>query len=92
MVVPRGISNPVAMDLIIRHVKSQLQLTGHTFRKDLPEVHADERAMPSTLHVLKQTQQVCGLHTIIRNRETVSSVVFKIPLCRSPGADQRPSL
>uniref|UniRef100_H2Z972 uridine/cytidine kinase n=1 Tax=Ciona savignyi TaxID=51511 RepID=H2Z972_CIOSA len=55
IVIPRGGSNEVAIDLIAQH---------HQYH-----IH-NGQPLPSTLNVLESTKQVQGIHTILRNRET----------------------
>lgn len=69
VVVPRGSDNLVAISLIIDHVKLQLKERGFIFRELLATASHDG-PMPSTLHVLPSTNQVRGMHTIIRNKNT----------------------
>ena len=71
LVMPRGATNVVAMDLIVRHVQAQMAARGHDLRRLLESQRAAFKARrPASLHVLPQTKQLIGLHTIIRNRET----------------------
>lgn len=44
IVIPRGASNMVAMDLIVRHVKAQLEARGFNVRCVLPARHRPPRA------------------------------------------------
>ncbi|CAG9529658.1 unnamed protein product [Cercopithifilaria johnstoni] len=76
IIVPRGGENEVAIDLIVKQVKTQLAERGYDasknpysqragmVQKDLP------LQLPRTLTVVSQTPQVRGLHTFIRNRST----------------------
>eukprot|EP00126_Sphaerothecum_destruens_P007053 Sdes_comp19659_c0_seq3m11493 len=69
IVIPRGASNTVAIDLVIKHVQGQLLKRGYNFREQLANSHVGE-AMPERLHVLEGGNQVRGIHTIVRNRDT----------------------
>ncbi|EJW88507.1 uridine kinase [Wuchereria bancrofti] len=76
IIVPRGGENEVAIDLIVKQVKTQLAERGYDasknpysqragmVQKDLP------LQLPRTLTVVSQTPQVRGLHTFIRDRRT----------------------
>lgn len=76
IIVPRGGENKVAIDLIVKQVKTQLAERGYDpsknpcsqraemVQKDLP------LQLPRTLTVVPQTPQVRGLHTFIRDRKT----------------------
>lgn len=69
IVVPRGGSNEVAINLITQHVYTQLEKRHVNFRSTLMDAHLGQ-PLPSTLHVLDETQQVRVIHTILRNRST----------------------
>lgn len=70
IVVPRGGQNTVAIDLIVRHVHSQLVKRGFKVRTQLANHGNNGHPYPDSLHVLEQTPQVKGLHTFIRNKDT----------------------
>uniref|UniRef100_H2Z969 Uridine-cytidine kinase n=1 Tax=Ciona savignyi TaxID=51511 RepID=H2Z969_CIOSA len=76
IVIPRGGSNEVAIDLIAQHVQTQLETFLYSekcifflIRRDMSHIH-NGQPLPSTLNVLESTKQVQGIHTILRNRET----------------------
>lgn len=69
LIVPRGGENAVAINLVVRHVHTQLQSRGLKLRSKLVNSHS-EQPLPKTLKVLQQTSQVLGNHTIIRNANT----------------------
>lgn len=69
LIVPRGGENKVAINLVVRHVHTQLQSRGLKLRSKLVNSHTDQ-PLPKTLRVLQQTSQVLGNHTIIRNEAT----------------------
>ncbi|XP_034978297.1 uridine-cytidine kinase-like 1 isoform X1 [Zootoca vivipara] len=70
IVVPRGSGNTVAIDLIVQHVHSQLE--ERKLRWDMAALASAHQChpLPKTLSVLKNTPQVKGMHTIIRDKET----------------------
>uniref|UniRef100_A0A8C4QAH6 Uridine-cytidine kinase n=1 Tax=Eptatretus burgeri TaxID=7764 RepID=A0A8C4QAH6_EPTBU len=70
IVVPRGGENDVALRLIVQHV--HLQLEKRKLRWDMAALASAHQAqpLPATLSVLESTPQVCGMHTIIRNKDT----------------------
>ncbi|XP_041357149.1 uridine-cytidine kinase-like 1 [Gigantopelta aegis] len=70
IIVPRGGENDVAIDLIVRHVHTQLLKRGYKLRSKLAQVTMNGDAMPNSLYVLESTSQVQGLHTFIRNKDT----------------------
>ncbi|CAH3161870.1 unnamed protein product [Porites lobata] len=69
IVVPRGGENNVAIDLIVRHVRTQLEQRGFNFREKLRYAHQGQ-PLPCSLSILESTPQVRGLHAIIRNEAT----------------------
>ncbi|XP_065185040.1 uridine-cytidine kinase-like 1 [Sycon ciliatum] len=69
IVVPRGAENLVALDLIVRHVRKQLNVRGFKLRSKLRSTQCGEK-LPDSVCVLESTNQVRGLHTIIRNQAT----------------------
>ncbi|XP_046968816.1 uridine-cytidine kinase-like 1 isoform X1 [Vanessa cardui] len=69
IIVPRGGDNRVAISLIVQHVHKQLQLRGFKVREKLAVAHIGQ-PLPDSLYVLKDTPQVQGLHTFIRNKDT----------------------
>ncbi|KAI8425914.1 hypothetical protein MSG28_004921 [Choristoneura fumiferana] len=69
IIVPRGGENHVAIHLIVQHVHKQLQLRGFKVREKLAVAHVGQ-PVPDSLYLLKDTPQVQGLHTFIRNKDT----------------------
>lgn len=69
LIVPRGGENKVAINLVVRHVHTQLQSRGLQLRSKLVNSHHDQ-PLPKTLKVLPTTSQILGSHTIIRNENT----------------------
>uniref|UniRef100_A0A8W7PP91 Uridine kinase n=1 Tax=Anopheles coluzzii TaxID=1518534 RepID=A0A8W7PP91_ANOCL len=69
IIVPRGSSNIVAIQLIVQHVHTQLQLRGFKLREALAHSYIGQ-PMPDSLKLLPTTPQIKGLHTFIRNANT----------------------
>ncbi|ETN62819.1 uridine cytidine kinase i [Anopheles darlingi] len=69
IIVPRGSSNIVAIQLIVQHVHAQLQLRGFKLREALAHSYIGQ-PKPDSLKMLPITPQVKGLHTFIRNANT----------------------
>jgi uridine kinase len=66
VIIPRGLDNVAAVDLIIKHVKRELNVRGLTFRSKLAHLpHPNEK--PKCLSVLKATPELKSLHTLIRD-------------------------
>ncbi|UYV62794.1 UCKL1, partial [Cordylochernes scorpioides] len=70
LIVPRGGHNLIAVNLIVQHVHTQLQLRGLKLRSQLAQQGHIDQPYPNSLHILPPTSQVTGLHTLIRNRTT----------------------
>lgn len=64
-----GGENKVAIQLIVQHVHTQLQLRGFKLRETLAHSYANQ-PMPNSLKLLPSTPQIKGLHTFIRNAST----------------------
>ncbi|XP_018336084.1 uridine-cytidine kinase-like 1 isoform X2 [Agrilus planipennis] len=69
IIVPRGGENEVALELIVQHVQTQLQLRGFKLREELAHSFVGQ-PLPDTVHLLPMTPQIRGLHTFIRNKDT----------------------
>ncbi|XP_030766109.1 uridine-cytidine kinase-like 1 [Sitophilus oryzae] len=71
IIVPRGGENEVAIQLIVQHVHTQLQLRGFKLREELAHAYAmNSGPRPPTVKLLPTTPQIKGLHTFIRNKDT----------------------
>ncbi|KAJ2449549.1 Uridine kinase [Coemansia sp. RSA 2336] len=77
IIIPRGLDNDVAIELVIQHIKRQLdQRTAVMMRPALVNrfsSDADARAdcmLPQLLMLLPQTNQVRAIQTILRDRTT----------------------
>lgn len=69
IVVPRGGENEVAIDLIVQHIQKQLEERNLNIRSQLVTAHLGQ-PLPDTFNVLKETPQVRGIHTILRDHST----------------------
>jgi len=69
IVIPQGVENEVAMQLIIQHVKRELDRRGYTNRTKSRDV-CDDQPLPSSLVVLPSSSEVKVLMTIIRDAGT----------------------
>ncbi|CAG8449882.1 2114_t:CDS:10 [Funneliformis mosseae] len=70
VIIPRGLDNLVAIDLITKHIQRQLNERQFNFRWDLLKFDCDDKEIPKKVTVLEQTTQLKGIHTIIRDRNT----------------------
>jgi uridine kinase len=67
IIVPRGGDNEVAIELIVQHVHTQLQLRGFKLREKLAHSYIGQ-PLPDSLYLLPDTPQIKGLHTFVRNK------------------------
>uniref|UniRef100_A0A0K0DAG5 uridine/cytidine kinase n=1 Tax=Angiostrongylus cantonensis TaxID=6313 RepID=A0A0K0DAG5_ANGCA len=76
IIVPRGGDNDVAINLIAKQVMTQLVKRGYDqtahsqCRHDLVNMSQIPDQLPDNLVIIRQTPQVRGLHTFIRNKNT----------------------
>lgn len=80
IIVPRGIENKVAIDMVVKHVQRLLQEKSRKHQEDLKrlgEQVEDEPLSPNVL-VMEQTKQILGMGTIIQNSmtETVDFIFY----------------
>ena len=57
-IIPRGLDNHIAIDLITKHVRRQLSERRFAFRWTLARGCGDVDALPKSVTVLKQTSQL----------------------------------
>lgn len=72
IIIPRGIENRVAIDMVVKHVQRLLQEKSRKHQDDLKrlgEQVEDELLSPNVL-VMEQTKQILGMSTIIQNPMT----------------------
>ncbi|ORZ03416.1 uracil phosphoribosyltransferase-domain-containing protein [Syncephalastrum racemosum] len=69
VIIPRGLENVVAIDLITKHVQRQLNESRIHLRWDLADTPIEETVPPDVI-VLPQTNQIKGIHTILRDKTT----------------------
>lgn len=80
IIIPRGIENKVAIDIVVKHVQRLLQEKSRKHQDDLKrlgEQVEDEPLSPNVL-VMEQTKQILGMSTIIQNpmTETVDFIFY----------------
>lgn len=80
IIVPRGVENKVAIDMVVKHVQRLLQEKSRKHQDDLKrlgEQVEDEPLSPNVL-VMEQTKQILGMSTIIQNSmtETVDFIFY----------------
>ncbi|KAG1467252.1 hypothetical protein G6F56_004514 [Rhizopus delemar] len=72
MIIPRGLENAVAIDLVTKHVQTQLNENNTRFRSGLLDTPIKE--IPNSVHILHDSNQIQGIHTILRDRTTERDV------------------
>lgn len=70
IILPRGGHNAVGISLIVNLVNQRLKERGFSFRADLKQSAANSSSLPPSIHLLPSSNQIKGLHTLIRNRTT----------------------
>lgn len=70
VIVPRGGDNTVAINLISQSIKHQLEQRGVTFRSELLDLKTTPTSLPANVQVLRSTNQLKIMHTIIRDATT----------------------
>lgn len=80
IIVPRGIENKVAIDMVVKHVQRLLQEKSRKHQDDLKrlgEQVEDEPLSPNVL-IMEQTKQILGMSTIIQDSmtETVDFIFY----------------
>ena len=72
IIVPRGIENRVAIDVVVQHIRRTLSEKSKKHQNELEKLGKqveDEPLSPNVL-LLKQTRQIVGMNTIIQNPMT----------------------
>lgn len=80
IIIPRGIENKVAIDIVVKHVQQLLQEKSRKHQDDLKRLREqveDEPLSPNVL-VMDQTKQILSMSTIIQNpmTETVDFIFY----------------
>lgn len=72
IMVPRGIENTTAIQMIVKHISRALQRKSALHLETLRSLGQDPTDSPLSQNVklLLQTPQLMGMHTVIHNRET----------------------
>ncbi|KAI8890816.1 uridine kinase [Backusella circina FSU 941] len=69
IIIPRGVENTVAIDIMTQHIQNQLDEKIKNMRLDLVKTPITE-SVPKTVHRLPFTNQVQIIHTILRDKNT----------------------
>ncbi|CAG7920824.1 unnamed protein product [Penicillium olsonii] len=72
IIVPRGIQNKTAIDMVVKHIQRKLQEKSESHTEELHRLGliAAKVDLPSNVHVLPSTPQFVGMNTILQNPES----------------------
>ncbi|KAJ5972547.1 uncharacterized protein N7479_002465 [Penicillium vulpinum] len=72
IIIPRGIENKTAIDMVVKHIQRKLQEKSDNHTEALRNLGliAAEGKLPPNVHVLPSTPQFIGMNTILQNPET----------------------
>ncbi|KAI9206344.1 uracil phosphoribosyltransferase-domain-containing protein [Polychytrium aggregatum] len=69
IIIPRGLDNTAAIDVIVKHVMRRLSERGLSLRHELANIDCS-KGLPQSLIVLESTPELKAIHTIIRDETT----------------------
>jgi len=72
IIVPRGIENRVAINMVVEHVQRTLDEKSRKHQEDLQRLgqKVEDEPLSEKVLLLKQTRQIVGMSTIIQNPMT----------------------
>lgn len=72
IIVPRGIENRVAIEMVVEHVQRTLKEKSRKHQDDLQRLGqlAEDEPLSDNVLLMKQTNQIVGMSTIIQNPMT----------------------
>ncbi|CAI7569378.1 unnamed protein product [Penicillium palitans] len=72
IIIPRGIENTTAIDMVVKHIQRKLQEKSDNHTEALRKLGLVAAAveLPSNVHVLPSTPQFVGMNTILQNPKT----------------------
>lgn len=72
MIIPRGIDNHVAIDMVVKHIQRLLREKSEKHQDDLKELEqrVEDEPLSPNIVPLEQTQQVVGMTTLIEDPMT----------------------
>lgn len=73
IIVPRGIENGVAIDIIVEHIRQILKAKSKKHQEDLQKLGEKVEDEPISRHVmvLAESKQIKGMNTIMQNPATI---------------------
>ncbi|MCJ1385328.1 Uridine kinase [Xylographa soralifera] len=72
IIIPRGIENTVAIDMVVKHIQRVLAEKSRKHQKELQSLgrQVEDEPLSSNVLLLKETRQIVGMNTIIENPRT----------------------
>ncbi|KAJ1674321.1 Uridine kinase, partial [Spiromyces aspiralis] len=71
VIIPRGMANTVAIDLITKHIQRQLnERELFKLKMSLVSRFSNYTTLPDSLIIMRETPQIKAIHTIIRDKTT----------------------
>ncbi|KAJ5476140.1 hypothetical protein N7475_001869 [Penicillium sp. IBT 31633x] len=72
IIIPRGIENKTAIDMVVKHIQRKLQEKSDEHSEELHKLGliAAKVDLPPNIHVSPLTPQIVGMNTILQNPET----------------------
>ncbi|KAJ5674230.1 Uridine kinase [Penicillium macrosclerotiorum] len=72
IIIPRGIENKTAIDMVVKHIQRKLQEKSEQHTEALRKLGliAAKVELPPNVHVMPATPQFIGMNTILQNPET----------------------
>ena len=72
IIVPRGIENRVAIDMVVKHIQRTLKEKSRRHQEELKRLgkQVEDEPLSANVLLLKETPQILGMNTIIQNPTT----------------------
>lgn len=72
LIVPRGIENRVAIDMIVGKIRSTLKQKSQHHQEDLQRLgrQAEDEPLSANVFILPRSHQLRGMHTLLHNHKT----------------------
>ena len=72
IIIPRGIENTVAIDMVVKHIQRVLAEKSRKHQKELQSLgkQVEDKPLSHNVLLLKETRQIVGMNTIIENPRT----------------------
>ncbi|MCJ1438036.1 Uridine kinase [Xylographa pallens] len=72
IIIPRGIENTVAIDMVVKHIQRVLAEKSRKHQKELQILgkQVEDKPLSPNVLLLKETRQIVGMNTIIENPRT----------------------